>query len=404
MKRILLLITIISLQNINSQNNFRKGYIINNKNDTINGYIDYKQGKDKYKTCFFKLSEDQDITKYNPHQLLGYRYLNHRVFLSREIVKDDNTSELVFLELLVRGTATLYRYLGVYYIEKDGEKFHKLSNEKIYIDQGGKKFHRNSNRHIAALSYLLSDCKEIKEKINKVKYDERPLTELIEEYNECTGQSVIFKEEKPWFEFHFGLAFGINSSHLNYKSDLQNTEHLTDGFNWANSIMPGINFNFSSPRTNERSSLTVGLFYIPATYKSYTIIKSSLITRYNEVTIEVEQLKIPISFKYTFPKNNFTPYINIGGSYTYHISSSSLWVQEMEVNNIVFTYESEPIEIGDGQLGLWGGFGVQRAIGNKISGFLEIRIEQTSGVAIDNPSLYGKDTLTNFQFLIGFNY
>lgn len=408
MKRqsLLIIISIALYQTIYSQNDFRKGYIVSLKNDTINGYVAYKENDSQYKTCHFKLAEDQELSKYDPSQILGYRYLNDKVFISKEVIKEDLTKEKAFLEILVKGKATLYGYLGVFYIEMQDKEMHKLIDEKVLVEKNGKEYYKNSNRHIAALSYLLADCESIKEKINKVTYRELKLTKLIELYNECDGgESISFKVEKPGFKTEFGLVIGMNSSQLNFSSDLHNTEHLTNGFNRENSMMPGIYFDFSSPRLNERTSINIGLFYIPATYTSYTIVKSSsTLTDYNNVTIEVEQLKIPLAFRYTFPEKKITPYINLGGSYTYHLSSSSLWVQERDANNTVITYEREPIEIGDGQLGFWGGFGVKKSLGNKIGGFMEVRLEQTSGLAVENPILYGDDTLTNIQFLIGITY
>lgn len=407
MKRITLLIfiSIALYQNIYSQNDFRKGYIITNHNDTINGLIKYRENNSKYKICYFKLTKDEDITNYNPSQILGYRYLNDKVFITKEITRGNKFKEKVFLELLVKGSVSLYRYLDVFYIMKGDDKLHELNNERVLVEKNGKKFYRHTNRHIAALSYLLSDCKSIKDKINRVQYSEKQLTKLIELYNECTGElGISFKNEKLWFKSHFGLVIGVNSSQLNFSSDLKNTEHLTSGFNRENSIMPGLYFDFSSPRLNERASINVGLFYIPSTFTSFTIIESSLTRDYNNVVIEVEQLKIPLSFRYTFPKKSFTPYLSLGGSYTYHLSSSSLWIQEREVNDLVITYESVPIEVGDGQLGFWGGLGVKKPIGATINGFFELRLEQTSGIAVENPYLYGKDTLTNFQFLIGISY
>lgn len=407
MKRITLLIFIfIALnQTINSQNDFRKGYIISHKNDTLNGFIGYRENDSKYKTCYFKSSEEKETIIYDANQISGYRYLDDKVFISKEVLREDQTKEKVFLELLVKGKATLYRYLGVFYIEMEGGELHELNDDKVLVQRDGKEYYKNSNRHIAALSYLLADCESIKEKINKVAYRELKLTKLIELYNACDGgESISFKEKKPAFKTEFGLVIGVNSSQLNFSSDLYNTGHLTNGFNRENSIMPGIYFDFSSPRLNERTSINVGLFYIPTTYTAYTKIESSSYTDYNDVIIEVEQLKIPLAFRYTFPKKRFTPYINLGGSFTYHISSSSVWFQEREVKNIVLTYEREAIEVGDSQLGFWGGFGVKKSIGNRIGGFLEVRLEQTSGVAVENPKLYGNDTLTNIQFLIGISY
>ncbi|MDN3641854.1 outer membrane beta-barrel protein [Lutimonas halocynthiae] len=406
MKRISLIIFIwVALyQNIYSQNDFRKGYIITNEKDTINGLVDYREGNTKYKTCYFKLDENEDLTNYDSNQILGYRYIDDKVFVSKEVTKENNAKGNGFFEILTRGNVLLYRYFGTFYIQKEDEKLHELTNEpvKYYID--GKEYIKNSNRHIAVLSYLLSDCPSIKDKISKVKYSERQLTELIEAYNKCSGQaSISFKEGKPWFKTHFGLSIGYNFSKLNFSSDLNNTEYLTSGFDYANSIMPGLYFDFLSPRIHERIAVHVGLAYLSSTYTSNSKIESYTNER-NYITMDLEQLKIPLGFKYVFSEKNITPYINLGISSTIILESSFSWIQELENNNVVQTYDRESIFIDDNQLGFWGGIGIKKSIKNKLSGFIEMRYERTSGVSINIADSSLHDNITNFQILIGLSY
>ncbi len=408
MKKIILfvLITFTFFQNIFSQTDFRKGFIISNKNDTINGFIDYREGARKYKICDFKEFENQSVISYEPNQIKGYRYLNDKNFVSKVFVKNDQSKEKVFFEVLVKGKVTLYKYQVAYYIQKNGEKYHELKNDFVKVEQDGKEYHKYTNRHIAALSYLLADCPSIKEKINTIEIRERELTELIELYNVCIDDtSISFKEKKPWFKAHIGLSLGMNTSKINFSSDQQGViEYLTSDFDSANSIMPGLYFDFLSPRINERIAFHVGVFFLTTTYKSYSILESNHVTVRNDVLIELKQLKIPLGFRYTFPERNFTPYFNIGVSNTLHLDSSSSWIMERERNNVVETFEGEALDIGKGQIGFWGGIGVKKSVSNKLSGFLELRYEHTTGVSINNIDSIVQDNIINFQFLIGLSY
>lgn len=413
MKKLILLtfITFTLFQNIYSQTDFRKGYIISNENDTISGLIDYREGIKKYKICDFKSSEDQNVINYTPSQIKGYRYLNDKYFTSKEITKDDNSKEKVFFEVLVKGKATLYKYNSAFYIEKNDEKFHKLTNELQLINQDGKEFYKYSNRHIAVLSYLLSDCPSLKGKINIVKNSEKDLSKLIELYNECVGEpSISFKEKKPWFKAHFGLSLGINSSKINFISSYREADHLTADFNRANSIMPSLYVDFLSPRVHERIALHLGVNYLTSTYKSFSTIESTFVTKRNEVTIDLKQLKIPLGFRYTFPERTITPYFNLGASYTINLESSALWVLESERNKVVNFFESEALVIGDSQIGFWGGIGVNKSILNNLNGFVEIRYEyakssfETIGEDYYDGSWIIDYNLTNFQLLIGLSF
>jgi len=405
MKKIILFVFIIFtfFQNIFSQTDFRKGFIISNKNDTINGFIDYREGAKKYKICDFKEYENQNVISYEPNQIKGYRYLNDKNFVSKVFVKNDQSKKKVFFEVLVKGKVTLYKYQGVFYVQKNDDKYQKLTNDKVKVVLDNKEYIKHSNRYIAVLSYLLADCPGIKEKIKVIEIGERELTELIELYNICIDDSSIsFKEKKSWFKVHMGLSLGMSTSKINFSSDQQGLiEYLTSDFDRANSIMPGLNFDFLSPRINERIAFHVGIFYLTSTYKSYSVLESNHVIVRNDVLIDLKQLKIPLGFRYTFPERNFTPYFNIGFSNTLHLDSSSSWIMERERNNVVETFEGEALDIGKDQIGFWGGIGVKKSISNKLSGFLELRYEQTTGVAINS---FVQDNVINFQFLIGLSY
>lgn len=403
-KLLLILVSIVFIQKIFSQTDFRKGFIVTNELDTINGYIDYREGSRKYKICAFKLSKNQNVKSYSPNDIIAYRFLNDTYFVAKKITGDDGMQESVFFEVLVKGKVTLYKYQGAFYVEKEDKKFHKLINKRLIVEQGGKEFYKNSNKYIGILTILLTDCKNIKGKINKLLLSEKELTKLIEFYNNCfDGSSISFKESKPWFNSHFGLMLGLNSSKINFYSDYQGFNQLTSGFDPSNSILPGVFIEMSSPRLHERIAFNFGLFYLNTNYRSISLNKNGGITDRNDVSIEVEQLKIPIAFKYTFPTKKFTPYFNLGISNTIHLNSSSKWVQEREIYNIVDTTIREAVEIGDSQFGFWGGVGIKKSISNKLTGFLEIRYERTSGISIGGPSAIINDKVANFQLLIGIN-
>jgi len=52
-KNIVFFFLICFIQNIYSQKDYRKGFVVTNKKDTISGYIDYRGGH-RFKYCYFK--------------------------------------------------------------------------------------------------------------------------------------------------------------------------------------------------------------------------------------------------------------------------------------------------------------------------------------------------------------
>jgi hypothetical protein len=407
MKKIQLSIIIIFVftKIVFSQSDFRKGFIITNENDTINGFINYREGIKKHKVCEFKLSEDRKVTSYFPKDINGYKFLNDKYFVTKEFTFENNAKKKVFFEILVQGKVTLYKYLGDFFVEKYGEEYIKLTNEKTLVNKGSAIFYKYSNRYIGILSYLLSDCKQLKEEINTLRFLEMELTDLIESYNNCIeGPSVSFKENKPWLKTSFGFLAGMNSSKISFKSNSPRQEYLTSDFDHSNDIMAGLFIDFLSPRINERISLHADLFYLNTNYISYSEIHYTSTIERNDVKIDLKQLKIPLGLRYTFPDKKFTPFINMGVSYTYHIESSSWWIREVQRHNIIETFEEEALDVGSSQFGFWGGIGVKKDIVKKWAGFIELRYEQTSGISTSVSTSYVNDAVSNIQFLIGISY
>ena len=198
MKRlILLLITICIAEFSFSQTDYRKGYVITNARDTLFGLVDYREKAKAYKSCDFKISKDQNAITYEPNSIVGYGFENDKFFQSREISIKNQPSQVVFLEVIVRGLVSLYKFEDTYFIEKGNDGLQQLINEtnEVYVE--GKRVLKNTNQHVGTINMLVFDCAEIRERVQKIKLDERVLTNLIEDYNRCKGEpGITFKAKQ----------------------------------------------------------------------------------------------------------------------------------------------------------------------------------------------------------------
>lgn len=398
------LFMIVSIHDISSQSQYRKGYVVKNSGDTITGFIGYREGDRNYKVCDYRKTKDQKSVEFLPNEILSYGIDDDAQFITNEILLND-TKEKVFFEVLVKGKISLYKYFYRFFVTKNDNEFHELENKKTEVSVDGKNYVKKSKRYVGTLSYMMTDCNGVRNDIEKALVRERELTELVEKYNDCTNQtSVSFKSKRPWFEFHFGGTLGFNASRL----ELQSGYLPESEFDPAYSIMPGINFDFLSPRINERMSFHTGLFYLATNYTSYSeIIYYENFVNRNDLTIDSKQLKLPIGIRYTFPVKKYTPYLNIGISYTFNLESSVIWVLERERNGVVETIESESSSnANNSHIGYWGGIGIKRPVSSKLMGFLEIRFEKTNGLSEFDPSSFGvfHEDNKNIQLLIGISY
>lgn len=143
--------------------------------------------------------------------------------------------------------------------------------------------------------------------------------------------------------------------------------------------------------------------YVATSYYYFIQFSSRNGSIINYVTIDLDQIKIPISFRYKFPGRNIAPFIDLGVSNTVHLNSKSHWHQEREINNRVEFLDLEAFILSDGQLGLWGGVGVVKSVNNRFNTFAEVRFERTNGIE-KRPSAFDNrlsTRVTNFQIVLG---
>ena len=385
-----------------SQTDYRDGFIITNARDTLYGLVNYREGAKAYQSCDFKISKSQNAITYEPQNTIGYGFGNDKAFQSREISIKGKPSKVAFLEVIVRGLVSLYKFEDVYFIEKNGTGLQQLINEtnEVFID--GKKRIMKTNQYVGTINILLFDCVELRPKIPRIRLSEKALTNLIEDYNRCKGATgITFKAKKAWTKTIIGATGGLNISQLSFPSN-PGYEHLAGDFEISKSPTMGVSLDLLSPRISERIAFHGDFLYLSSKYYKYTLNDGGASIERNYVTIELKQVKIPIGIRYTFPRREFTSYFTAGISSTIHVNSSSKRVHEVESNRVVNTNENEALAIKNRQVGLWGGYGLLKSINNKLNAFIEFRYERTDGIApssLDSPGFYSR--ISNLQIFLG---
>jgi len=121
-----------------SQNgDFRPGFIVNLKHDTIKGLVDLKGNLENAESCTFKKTDKDNPITYKPNEILAYTVIDSRVYIAKKInVAQD--SIFVFLENNYNGIINLLYYrsfkdVRYFYLQKDGSLIDFLKN-KISVD------------------------------------------------------------------------------------------------------------------------------------------------------------------------------------------------------------------------------------------------------------------------------
>ena len=384
---LLLLFSIFIAQQICAQNDFRPGYIITKEGDTLNGFVNYKVGLKKFEICSYKKTKEQkDQVNYYPNQIDGYGFVGDRFFEAKEITAEE--SKKVFIEVLVKGKATLYRYNSDFFIEKNDSIFKQLVNEVSieYTELGYRE--KQSNRHIGVLTYLFSDCPKVKKKAQTVQLKEKALVNLTKAYNDCFNEpSIVFLENIPWLKANVGFSPGCFSSELGN----------------ATAFSFGAFVDISVPRVNERISIHTGAQYVSANFEGSSTRSNRFFNFSYETTTIMEQLRIPVGIKYTFPEKKVTPYFAVGVMNNINLKTNMVSMVEREriVNNVLENFE-ESADLDTTRPGFWAGIGIKKTIKNTLNAFLELRFERSTGfVGEDRFQQQYRYELQNFQLSIG---
>ncbi|HEY8937352.1 MAG TPA: hypothetical protein VIM65_19135 [Cyclobacteriaceae bacterium] len=405
-KGILLLFVLCCIQHtVFAQKDFRKGFVVTLSGDSVKGLVSYSEGLRAYQKCIFQESGNNNTREYMPSDILSYGFIDNRLFRMKTI-DVNNVTQNAFLEVLVEGPLNLYRYGTFFYVEKDG-KLQKLRNDKKETYQRAdyltmKKVILDSNEYIATLNMLMFDCVELRPRIQKIRLGEAQLTRLFERYNNCKGKtSKAYKDKKPWIKSYFGVSGGLNMSTLHVRT--QNPELWPVSATYRKSLSPliGISLEIAAPRVSERFSFHSNVYFLTSKYYHYSLINYDSYALRNSVTVDVNQIKIPLSLCYTFPHKKITPFIKIGASHTINLKHKSELFQETETGNIIVVNKGNAFWISSGQVGIWGGFGFLKSLNKKYDSFIEFRYEQTKGLlaTYHNPDL--RSGVTNIQIVLG---
>lgn len=397
------------------QNDYRPGFVVLNDGDTLKGEIIYREGRRANQVCTFR-SGNVTEREFLPTDIISYGFLNDKVYRTWQFeqvgnLKADETfpSDPVFVEILTKGKISLYLFESTFFVQDSTDAKYQLINSSREVVENGRRYLKESRQYIGLLKYIMQDCQKLQNRIEGVKLLERELTQLVELYNECGGTvSVSYKKDKQWMQVQFGPAVGYQTSSIQFSDRILENEHLSGSWQSSNQIIPAFLIDISSPRIQEHFGLTTGVIYIKDVYNSNNILEKNFFTDYHDVSITIEQLKIPFGLSYKLNEGKITPYFMFGMSFSAYLSKSSNWILERDLNGTVNTFESEAFEIKGSQFGIWGGAGIEKVIFPKVIGFAEVRFERTNGVIQNLVNLSGNEgtrsAINNFQVVVGIKF
>jgi len=183
MRPLLLTVSLLVGIPVLAQHGFQEGFLLTNSLDTVRGLVRFS-GKASIPTpCLFKADKKETPKEIYPGTVHGFCTVNGAYYYTRSIGKSDD----VFLEVLVKGHVSLFRFGNIYFIEKADSAFFELSDEMEVVMVEGQQQQQKSRNYTRMLALLMNDCPEASKRAPSVPLKEKHLVGLVQSYNRCKG-------------------------------------------------------------------------------------------------------------------------------------------------------------------------------------------------------------------------
>jgi hypothetical protein len=380
---------------------YRPGYIIKSNADSIRGLVRYMGSKNDVR-CDFKSSKRSKRTSFNASELIAYGFDDGRNYISMTLPGADAPKGKVFARVVVKGPLTLYRYDKTFYVEKDSLIRLPIPKGKIVdpVVEGGNKMEKKDKRYVAILNQLMADCQM---KADDASYSEGDLMNLVKNYNRCKGFAREYEsaKPKPFYRMNVGALGGYVSSSLDLKeSAYLPFDPLYTTIDPAKTVIGGISLDISSPRIYDKLFLTIESWYFNATYLGRDYRTTSL----QDITIDVNSIRMFVGFRYNFLHENNTPFFKTGfsGTITQDLDVKSITEGENALGQVFYWDDVTGTMFVKKVKGFWLSAGYEYLIKGKMKAFAEFRFERADayfGTPINTDS-----KLNNYSLLVGIRF
>jgi hypothetical protein len=318
-----------------AQLNYKSGYVISLKNDTLYGLVNDGGGLKNARVCLYKKDRHTKAVRYSPSEIKAYRFAGDKYYHAEELFYKGEFS-YIFTDVLLKGDVSLYydrrnRQMSYYLERKEGEPI-GLINEEIsikrqndygYLAYGKYKYGVVLNVYKDTLFSFFKDSEKIGSQVGNVEYNQKSLFTITKAYLDetCKGYDCIsYEKDFRSSRESFGVYSGISFSRIDFweERNILGTTKKGVKSNILYSIPVGVFYNVPLKLLNDRLSFQMELLLSNNNILSDSTsrLKSTTFT-----TIQSKTIGIPLLLKYQIPLNKITPGIAIGKENNFVINS-----------------------------------------------------------------------------------
>ncbi|MEN8249592.1 MAG: hypothetical protein ABFS32_11715 [Bacteroidota bacterium] len=371
-----------------SQENYLEGYVINNNQDTVYGFIDYRNWNINPQLIKFKERLDSITTIIYPAGITEFG-VEDEIYVTGTVEVEvsprsvgqleynptlKTKTETVFLQTLISGVKSLYFLKDPkghenFYIKRDAA-FDLLIYKKYLRLIDTERVIAENKRYLGQLNLYLAECPSLNSTLSNLSYNKKSFTKVFQEYYRCSGHNIDFQKRIEIIKIEKGLKFGGTATFFNIRST---SSYLADAaFNQSYNITAGVFFNAVLPRNQGRWSINNEILFssfdVTGHYEDFQM--NAIID------IGYSYLKINNLLKYKFSAAKIHTYLNIGISNGIMIVEKNNKVSKKLIGFSTVTEERALEDIRKHEQGWILGYGVQ------YSNFsIETRFESGNGIS-----------------------
>jgi len=319
-------------KNLFAQEKFEPGYIINTQNDTIRGFVDYRNWSKNPEEIGFKTSFQGESKFYGLKDILGF-YV-HDEHYEKAIVKVDVSPyksnqlsespvpqiqiDTVFLMAVVNGPKSLY-YLKdksdkthLYIMKgKDFELLAFYQYKLVRADQSGI---ITVDGFKQQLQEYLGNCPSTDSGLRTLSYSKNRVAKLFNHFYEaCDSSNPVYVQKKEKVLLQTGILAGLSATKIKFSGI--NHPYLTEpSLALSKQAAAGVFLNLVFPRTQRKLSLYNDLIFTSMKVRSHSEEHTSADDySFSDVTLKYGYLKLTNMVRYKLvSKESFDFFVNAG--------------------------------------------------------------------------------------------
>jgi len=383
-------ILIFGMFHVFAKSDFRNGYIISIKNDTIYGLIDYRGNKANTKKCIFKKDVYSENQEFTPNDIKAYRFIDSKYYISKIVNSAENTDTL-FLEYLIKGKVDMYYFFdgvqGHFLADKGEEKLIELKSIEKEVYTNATTYRIKSNQYVGILNYFFSESPSTLKKVEQVDLTQESLIKIAKVYHNdvCSNEEcIIYQKVVPKVIIQYGPLIGFCQKTVSITKNSEIYKYLKNNqFNKEFNPYFGFFIKSNIPSLGENLFLQYEGTYSREDLRCQNSWVSIYNFRYvNDIKLTRNVLNNSFQLKYELTKGRVQPSFHLGGCVNYSFMTQyeqHYTIQDLSGRPLTHTsFYEYPFPNLD--FGVKVGFGIVGKVFNDRSAYLDFSYMKSVGI------------------------